>query len=144
VVAPAIVDLVLILTELIDNAARFSHPDQPVSITAGRLADGGVRIKVRDVGHGLGTRSAAALNARLARPAVAGIGDEQTLGLHVVSVLAARTGVRVRLVPVEHGCVATVAVPAGLLAAGAPAGVGEGGSGGEPVEAGQPVGVAAG
>jgi K+-sensing histidine kinase KdpD len=134
VVAPAIVDLMLILTELIDNAARFSHPEQPVSITAGRLADGGVRIEVRDGGHGLGTRTAATLNARLARPAVAGIGDEQTLGLYVVSVLAARTGTVVTLVPVEHGCVATVVIPAKLLAAATPAGAGE-------VKAEQPVGV---
>ena len=143
IVATAIVDLILIFTELIDNATRFSHPDQPVSITAGWLADEGVRVEVHDVGYGLGTRSAAMLNARLSSPAVAGIGDEQTIGLHVVSVLAARTGVDVNLVPVEDGCVATVAVPAKLLTVGAPPGADGGRPGSESADGERPVGVAA-
>jgi signal transduction histidine kinase len=115
VVAPAVVDLIQILTELIDNADRFSPPGQTVRVTAGRLGDGGVRIEVRDDGYGLGTRSAATLNARLAAPSTEAIGDEPALGLHVVSALAARTGTAVHLVPIESGCVATVAIPARLV-----------------------------
>jgi signal transduction histidine kinase len=115
VVAAEIVDMIQILAELIDNAARFSPPDQPVRVTAGWLSDGGIRIEVRDCGYGLGSRAAAILNARLARPAIEELGDERTLGLHVVAVLAARTGVQVHLIPIERGCVATVAVPARLL-----------------------------
>jgi K+-sensing histidine kinase KdpD len=121
VVATAIVDLIQILAELIDNATRFSPPGQPVWVTAGWLSDGGIRIEVRDSGYGLGSRSAAALNTRLARPAVEGIGDEPALGLHVVGALAARIGAGVHLVPIERGCVATVAIPARLLIAPAPA-----------------------
>jgi signal transduction histidine kinase len=113
----AVVELVQILTELLDNGTRFSAPGSPVRVTAGLLADGWVRIEVRDLGPGLGSRSAAALNARLNRPELTGLGDEPTLGLHVVSALAARTGVAVHLVPIDRGCVATVAVPPGLIAA---------------------------
>jgi K+-sensing histidine kinase KdpD len=120
VVAAEIVDMIQILAELIDNAARFSPPDQPVRVTAGWLSDGGIRIEVRDCGYGLGSRSAAILNARLARPAIEELGDERTLGLHVVAVLAARTGVQVHLIPIERGCVATVAIPARLLTIATP------------------------
>jgi signal transduction histidine kinase len=113
--AAVIVDLLQILAELIDNATRFSPPDTPVRITAGPLADGGLRVEVRDQGYGLGERTAAELNARLSRPRPDGIGDEPTLGLHVAGTLAARTGVAVHLLPIEQGCVAAVVVPPRLL-----------------------------
>ncbi|MGW4946537.1 sensor histidine kinase [Actinoplanes sp. NPDC004185] len=113
--AAVIVDLLQILAELIDNATRFSPPDTPVRITAGPLADGGIRVEVRDQGYGLGERTAAELNARLSRPRPDGIGDEPTLGLHVAGTLAARTGVAVHLLPIEQGCVAAVVVPPRLL-----------------------------
>jgi signal transduction histidine kinase len=113
--AAVIVDLLQILAELIDNATRFSPPDTPVRITAGPLADGGMRVEVRDQGYGLGERTAAELNARLSRPRPDGIGDEPTLGLHVAGTLAARTGVAVHLLPIEQGCVAAVVVPPRLL-----------------------------
>ena len=113
--AAVIVDLLQILAELIDNATRFSPPDTPVRITAGPLADGGVRIEVRDRGYGLGERTAADLNVRLSRPGPHGTGTEPTLGLHVVGALAVRTGVAVHLLPIEQGCVAAVVVPQRLL-----------------------------
>ncbi|MEU8615248.1 ATP-binding protein, partial [Actinoplanes sp. NPDC048791] len=113
--AAVIVDLLQILAELIDNATRFSAPDTPVRITAGPLADGSMRVEVRDQGYGLGERTAAELNARLSRPRPDRIGDEPTLGLHVAGTLAARTGVAVHLLPIEHGCVAAVVVPPRLL-----------------------------
>jgi signal transduction histidine kinase len=113
--AAVIVDLLQILAELIDNATRFSPPDTPVRVTAGPLADGGVRIEVRDRGYGLGERTAAELNVRLSRPEPHGIGTEPTLGLHVAGALAVRTGVAVHLLPIEQGCVAAVVVPQRLL-----------------------------
>ncbi|GIE94335.1 nitrate- and nitrite sensing domain-containing protein [Paractinoplanes rishiriensis] len=119
VAAPVVVDMIQILTELIDNAAKFSPPDRPVRVTAGPLSDGGYRIEVRDAGDGLGSRRAAALNARLSRPALDDLGDEPTLGLYVVSALAARAGIGVHLIPIERGCVAAVAVPGRLLTASA-------------------------
>jgi K+-sensing histidine kinase KdpD len=121
VTGPAVVEVMQILTELVDNATRFSAPDSPVRVTAGLLPDGWVRIEVRDLGNGLGSRSAAVLNARLSHPAAADAGDEPALGLHVVGALAARTGVAVHLVPIDRGCVATVAIPPRLLTVVEPA-----------------------
>jgi len=118
--AAVIVDLLQILAELIDNATHFSPPDTPVRITAGSLADGGIRVEVRDQGYGLGERTAAELNARLSHPQPDGIADEPTLGLHVAGTLAARTGIAVHLHPFERGCVAVVAVPSRLLCPAAP------------------------
>jgi signal transduction histidine kinase len=116
VAAPAVVALTRILTELVDNAARFSAPDRPVRVTAGYDA-GGVRLEVRDEGPGFGVRTGALLEVRLAGREADRGHDEPALGLQVVSMLAARTGVGVRLVALDDGCVATVTVPPELLTA---------------------------
>lgn len=113
--ADVVVNLMQILAELIDNATRFSDPDAGAHVVSERVTGGHLRIEVRNIGHGFGSRTAAELNARLAHPAIGGLGDEQTLGLHVVGALAARIGVAVELVPVPRGCVAVVTVPGHLL-----------------------------
>jgi signal transduction histidine kinase len=119
--AAAIVDLLQILAELIDNATRFSSPDTPVRVTAAPLAGQWMRIEVRDHGYGLGERAAAQLNDRLNHARPGWIGDEPELGLRVVGILAARSGIAVHLQPIDRGCVASVVVPPRLLVPGAAA-----------------------
>jgi signal transduction histidine kinase len=74
-----------VVTNLIDNAAKFSPPDSPIEVRAERAADGGIRIEVADSGPGIPDERKAAVFERYAswRPAgyeeVPGAG----LGLYV-------------------------------------------------------------
>lgn len=105
-------ELVLLLAELLDNAAALSQ--EPVRVNARRLADRLV-VQVIDTGIGIDERRRQALNARLANPVV----DVEALtqmGLTVVGLLAAHHGLRVELRPnAPRGVIAEVIVPTALL-----------------------------
>lgn len=118
----AAADIVHILAELLENATRFSPPERKVVLTADRGADGGLLIEVVDGGLGMAPEDLAAANARLA--ATDDVGPETTrrMGLFVVSRLAERHGVLVRLRPTydtaqRAGITASVHVPANLVIA---------------------------
>ncbi|MGI5244147.1 ATP-binding protein [Dactylosporangium sp. CA-139066] len=114
-------DVVHLLAELFDNAARNGPPDRPVLVEGRRAADG-AEVEIADRGPGLSPARRSELNARLAadragpaegRPAA----DARRTGLAVVGRLAARHGVVVTLRPQPSGTGlrVLVALPAALV-----------------------------
>ena len=101
--APAVNDVVHLLTELTENAASFSAADMPVDISSRMLTTGGVLIDITDRGVGMSPKEMAYANWRLENPPVADINIPKWIGLFVVARLAARHGIRVRLHPAEFG-----------------------------------------
>jgi signal transduction histidine kinase len=117
---PAGTDLVHLLAELLDNAAAFSPPGAPISVTGGADGDDYL-IEITDRGLGMTDQELAWANRRLAGTA-AGETAGDRLGLAVAGRLAARNGLGVRLGRSPTGGVtATVRVPARLLSTRAPA-----------------------
>ncbi|MFC7549968.1 nitrate- and nitrite sensing domain-containing protein [Plantactinospora sp. GCM10030261] len=116
VVGHVVADLVHLFAELLENATAFSPPDTTVQIV-GRV-DGSGEAAVEIVDDGLGMTEAALdeANEMLATPPMADVAASQRMGLFVVSHLAARQGVQVRLRTIDSGVVATVRLPAAVLA----------------------------
>ena len=125
--ASAAADLVHILAELLENATRFSPPDRKVVLTADRGSQGGLLFEVVDSGLGMADDDLASVNERLSTPDAVGPETTRRMGLFVVSQLAARHGVTVRLRPTydsasQAGVTASIHVPGSLVIAdGAPA-----------------------
>ena len=118
--AQAAADVVHILAELLENATRFSPPEHKVVLTADRGSDGGLLIEVIDRGLGMAPDDLAAANGRLAATDVASPETTRRMGLFVVSRLAARHEVTVRLRPTlnaatQAGVTASVHLPGGLV-----------------------------
>lgn len=93
------VGLVHLLAELIDNAANFSPPEQPVTVRVSQVP-AGFAIEVEDRGSPIPAATMNHLNELLADPSSRYTGEyvrDGRLGLWVVSLLAERFGVRVRL-----------------------------------------------
>lgn len=117
VAAGAADDVIRILTELIDNADRYSPPTEPVSIAAHLTGEGDVVIRVEDNGIGLNPAHLPRIVSLLEN----GPADDELqpahLGLAVVSVLTRRhRSLRVRLVPRRpSGTVAMLLIGADLL-----------------------------
>lgn len=103
-------DLVHLLSELLENATTFSPPTQPVRVDARPTVDGAI-IRVHDHGIGIAPRRLAEINSRLATPTTLSSAAAGTMGLHVVSHLAARHRIRVELHATGSGTVAYVALP---------------------------------
>lgn len=115
-------DIVHLLAELLDNSLRASPPDTRVHIAFARAVDGGVLLEVTDQGIGLPAADLAAINERLASGGQVGPETARHMGLFVVSRLAARHGLTVRLrgtqgVGADRGITASVHIPATLLMA---------------------------
>ena len=121
---PAGTDLLHLLAELLDNAAAFSPPGAPISVTGGADGDDYL-IEVSDRGLGMTDQELTWANQRLAGAAAgeeAGEAASDRLGLVVAGRLAARSGLGVRLGRSPGGGVtAAVRVPAGLLSTRSPA-----------------------
>ncbi|QNP70245.1 nitrate- and nitrite sensing domain-containing protein [Streptomyces roseirectus] len=111
-------DLSHLLAELMENATSFSPAELPVEVSGWLLENGDVMLSVQDEGDGIEAGRLDALNARLAEsdPEVPFEGEEG-LGLFVVSRLAGRHAVRVRLRVRKKsaGTAAVVVVPTGVL-----------------------------
>ena len=110
----AVANVVHLLAELIDNAVRYSPPDTAVTIT-GHLRDDRFVIGIADLGMGMSEVDLAAANARLA---AGDSGEVPTahLGLFVVSRLAARQDIHVRLEnPGGDGLTAWITLPADIV-----------------------------
>lgn len=116
IVGPVVGDLVHLLAELLENATAFSPPTEPVIVDA-RATGRGAMIRVHDQGIGILPARLAEINSRLAVPSVLSSAAAGTMGLHVVSHLAARHGIRVQLYATGNGggTVAYVEVPHRLL-----------------------------
>ncbi|MFJ8008606.1 sensor histidine kinase [Streptomyces fagopyri] len=95
----ALVDhLTLIFAHLLDNAARYSPPTEPV-VVSGREVPNGVGVEIQDAGKGLSEEkkreAARTLAGTEAGAGLGGISEDANLGLRVVGTLARRYGIRV-------------------------------------------------
>jgi signal transduction histidine kinase len=114
---PAVNDVVHLLAELIQNATSFSAVDMPVEISGQLLNTGGILISITDRGVGMSVQDLAHANWRLENPPPVDIDIPKWIGLLVVSRIAARRGVRVRLQHAElGGLTALVWLPDELIA----------------------------
>jgi len=119
----AAADVVHILSELLENATRYSPPDRKVVLSADRGSDGGLLFEVVDAGLGMAPDDMAAANERLAATDAVGPETTRRMGLFVISRLAARHGVTVRLrptfdTPSQAGITASIHLPGALVVAG--------------------------
>ena len=116
VIGSAVSDIVHLLAELLDNATSYSPPDTPITVGCSEDPDGTLRIRVADEGVGLLPAELAVLNRQLAAETPLEAVSSRRMGLFVVSRLAARRRIAVRLMAnVGAGTVAEVELPADLL-----------------------------
>ena len=108
-------DVVHLLAEIVENATRFSPKDSQVRVRGQIIDGGGVLIEIADDGVGLPADQLTQLNWRLDSPPVVDVSASRHMGLFVVSHLAARHGVRVRLQAAEPGLTALVWIPPQLI-----------------------------
>ncbi len=122
VVGHAVGELVHLLAELLENATAFSRPDTIVQVMA-RVEGPGAVIEIADQGLGMSATALAEANAVLAAPPAADVATVERMGLFVVSHLAARHGIEVRLHGGAGGLVAAggTVVAVSTAGAGAPA-----------------------
>ncbi|MFG2334385.1 sensor histidine kinase [Streptomyces sp. NPDC048604] len=114
----AVADVIHLLAELVENATVFSAPHTTVLLRAQRVT-AGLAIEVEDRGLGMPVAEQNKMNALLADPDqvnVAHLLQDGRIGLFVVSALARRHGIAVRLQSNIYGGVQAVLVlPQGLL-----------------------------
>ncbi|MFJ7962315.1 ATP-binding protein [Streptomyces sp. NPDC096324] len=114
----AVADVIHLLAELVENATVFSAPHTQVLLRVD-LVTSGLAIEVEDRGLGMQAAEQDRMNALLADPDqvnVAGLLQDGRIGLFVVSQLARRHGIHVRLQSNIYGGVqAVLVVPQDLL-----------------------------
>ncbi|MBT2365449.1 sensor histidine kinase [Streptomyces sp. ISL-10] len=111
----AVADLTHLLAELVENAAQFSPPHTKVRIT-GEPVGNGYALEVEDRGLGMGKEALAEANRKLEESQALDLFDSDRLGLFVVSRLASRHGIKVRLRTSPYGgSTAVVLLPKALL-----------------------------
>ncbi|MEV6948673.1 ATP-binding protein [Streptomyces sp. NPDC051172] len=126
----AVADVIHLLAELVENATVFSAPHTQVLLRA-NLVTSGLAVEVEDRGLGMPVGEQKKMNALLADPDqvnVASLLADGRIGLFVVSQLARRHGINVRLQTNIYGGVqAVLVVPQGLLGPtpGVPGGAGQ-------------------
>lgn len=124
----AVADVIHLLAELVENATVFSAPHTQVLLRA-NLVTSGLAVEVEDRGLGMPVGEQSKMNALLTDPDqvnVASLLADGRIGLFVVSQLARRHGIHVRLQTNIYGGVqAVLVVPQALLgtAPGVPGGV---------------------
>jgi anti-sigma regulatory factor (Ser/Thr protein kinase) len=111
VAAPAVTDMIHLLSELIENATLFSPSSTKVDVRAESVANGFV-IEIEDRGLGIPPQQLTEINERLADPPEIDLADADRLGLFVAGRLAARHDVGVSLAPSAYrGTKAVVVLP---------------------------------
>jgi len=109
------VDLSHAFAELLENAATYSPPESRIFVSGERRGSD-YELTISDEGIGMSPDRVAELNRLLANPPLPGLELSRSLGLVVVSRLAARIGVQVRLRSApEVGTSAIVTIPVTLL-----------------------------
>jgi signal transduction histidine kinase len=117
----AAADLAHLLSELVENAVRFSPPDSVVTVRSSRSDQSGRGrlLTVEDWGVGIPPEATAEANTLMAEPREVDLSVSQRLGLHVVARLAQRHGIQVTLGPgLSGGTVCSLNLPAALFEAG--------------------------
>ncbi len=109
-----------LLAELVDNSLRASPPDSNVTFSFARAVDGGLLVEIADRGIGIPADELESINQRLAKGGEVGPDTARHMGLFVVSRLAERHGLTVRLRPTfdtarNPGITASVHIPDVLL-----------------------------
>ncbi|MFI6938214.1 sensor histidine kinase [Streptomyces sp. NPDC050418] len=114
----AVADVIHLLAELVENATVFSAPHTQVLLRASHVT-AGLAVEVEDRGLGMPVTEQNKMNALLADPDqvnVASLLSDGRIGLFVVSALARRHGVAVRLQSNIYGGIqAVIVLPQGLL-----------------------------
>ncbi|MFH8791363.1 ATP-binding protein [Streptomyces sp. NPDC017941] len=115
-----VADVIHLLAELVENATVFSAPHTQVLLRA-NLVTAGLAVEVEDRGLGMPLTEQSRMNRLLADPDqvnVASLLQDGRIGLFVVSALARRHGIAVRLQTNIYGGVqAVLIVPQDLLGA---------------------------
>ncbi|WP_445397619.1 ATP-binding protein [Streptomyces sp. LE64] len=139
----AVADVVHLMAELVENATVFSAPHTQVLLRVAPVASG-IAIEVEDRGLGMPVEEQARMNDLLSAPdqlKVASLLQDGRIGLLVVSQLAHRHGIVVRLQSnIYGGTQAVLVLPQDLLGAGGgtPAPSLPSGTGGTTVPTGRP------
>lgn len=108
------VDLAHLLSELMENGSQYSPPDSLVEVVGHHTTNGTYALTVTDRGVGMTDAQMGHANSVLARPPAVALNVGRALGFVVVSALAARHKISVRVAKgVSSGTVAAVALPAG-------------------------------
>ncbi|QDY79983.1 sensor histidine kinase [Streptomyces qinzhouensis] len=114
----AVADVIHLLAELVENATLFSAPHTQVLLRA-QYVTAGLAVEVEDRGLGMPADEQTRMNALLADPDqvnVAHLLQDGRIGLFVVSALARRHGIAVRLrTNIYGGVQAVLVLPQGLL-----------------------------
>lgn len=113
IAGPAVIDLVHLLAELIENALGFSPPESTVEIDGRSLGQGGYQFAVIDHGVGMSDLELLAANQRMSgKDELEGM-PTRYLGQYVVAKLASKLGALVRLQPSAggRGVTATINLP---------------------------------
>ncbi|MFJ3139379.1 ATP-binding protein [Streptomyces sp. NPDC086843] len=121
----AVADVIHLLAELVENATVFSAPHTQVLLRA-NLVTSGLAVEVEDRGLGMPVGEQDRMNALLTDPDqvhVASLLADGRIGLFVVSQLARRHGIHVRLQTNIYGGVQAVLVVPQALLGGEPAAV---------------------
>ena len=114
--ASVAVDLAHLMSELMENATQFSPPDTGVDVVGTRRTGGSYQITLADRGIGMSGEQLLNANKTLDEPPIIGLDLRRSLGLTVVSQLAHRRGIGVRLVSgTAGGLSAVVTVPAEMV-----------------------------
>ncbi|MEU0005900.1 nitrate- and nitrite sensing domain-containing protein [Streptomyces sp. NPDC006314] len=118
VIGAAVADLTHLLAELVENAAQFSPPHTRVHVT-GEPVGNGYALEIEDRGLGMGADTLAEANRRVEQSETLDLFDSDRLGLFVVSRLASRHDIKVRLRTSPYGgTTAVVLLPTALLHSG--------------------------
>jgi signal transduction histidine kinase len=120
-VGRAVGDVIHLLAELIENGLAFAPPTTGVQVSGQMVANGYV-VEVEDRGLGMSRDEIARVNDQIANQREFQLASTAQLGLYVVSQLAARHGIRVRLKENAYsGTTAVVLIPQDLVTDGIPA-----------------------
>ncbi|RNL84613.1 sensor histidine kinase [Halostreptopolyspora alba] len=115
---PAVADVIHLVAELVDNATAFSPPSTQVRLSGEEVANG-VAVEIEDRGIGMADAELRAANELLAEPPefdVMRLNERTRLGLFVVSHLAHRHDIRVRLRGSPYGGIqAIILIPSELV-----------------------------
>lgn len=106
-----------LVAELTENALRYSPPDTAVTIASEAIKGGGVAVTITDQGTGMTDADLDDANERLANPPRLEDAPTAYLGHFVVSRLAERHDIAVRLHSAEVGISAEISLPADILSA---------------------------
>jgi signal transduction histidine kinase len=116
VAASVAVDLAHLMSELMENATQFSPPETRVEVVGLRKSDGAYQVTLSDQGIGMSGEQLLNANKTLDEPPIIGLDLSRSLGFIVVSRLAHRRGIGVRIAGgTDGGVSAVVTVPAEMV-----------------------------